>query len=74
MGHEAGARRQTCTDTASSSTSGDVSKQTVSVSSPCLSDVVTVFSWRRFICCVSHDIFIRVGLQRVGKDQVLSGL
>ena len=28
----------------------------------------------RFICCVSHDIFIRVGFQRVGGDQFLSGL
>lgn len=44
------------------------------VSSACLGDVVTVVSRRPFICCVSHDIFIRVGLQRVGGDQVLSGL
>lgn len=40
----------------------------------CLFGVVSVVSSGRLICCVSHDIFIRAGLQRVGGDQVLSGL
>lgn len=36
------------------------------VCSACLDDVMTAVSSQLFICCVSHDIFIRVGLQRVG--------
>ncbi len=51
-----------------------VNRPSLFVSPACSDGVVTVVSLRRFICCVSHDIFIRVGLQRVGGDQVLSGL
>lgn len=51
-----------------------VNMLSVFVSSLCFGDVVTIVSHRHFICCVSHGIFIRVGLQRVGGDQVLSGL
>lgn len=48
----------------------EVNSLSAFVSSSCLCDVVTAVPRRRFICCVSHDIFIRVGLQRVGGDQV----
>lgn len=51
-----------------------VNTLSVFVCSSCLGDVVTVVSRGRFICCVSHGTFIRLGLQGVGGDQVLSGL
>lgn len=52
----------------------EINSLSVFVRSSCLCDVEIALSLGHVICCVSHDVFIRVGLQRVGGDQVLSGL